>query len=252
MTDLAAIAKKLLARGGPYKTEPCHKRIRILLNKEYIVDTIEAKYVWERDDPFYPQYLKYYIPHKFVKTNGWKEDKDSSSNFTILSQDSGPIAVLFNTGPLEGLVRFDFAAMDAWYEEDVEIYVHPRDPHVRVDVLPSTREVRVEIDGVEVGKSSNVMMLFETGLPPRYYLPQTSVKHELLTESKTITSCPYKGDANYYNVTINGTEHKDAIWWYKLPTHECAFVAGRFCFYNEKVDIWIDGIKQERPKNHWS
>lgn len=118
---------------------------------------------------------RYYIPHKSVKNNGWKEDKDSSSNFTILSQDSGPIAVLFNTGPLEGLVRFDFAAMDAWYEEDVEIYVHPRDPHVRVDVLPSTREVRVEIDGVEVAKSNNVMMLFETGLPPRYYLPQTSV-----------------------------------------------------------------------------
>lgn len=128
--------------------------------------------------------------------------------------------MLFNTGPLEGLVRFDFAAMDAWYEEDVEIYVHPRDPHVRVDVLPSTRAVRVEIDGVEVAKSSNVMMLFETGLPPRYYLPQTSVcgetpggsndstsnmshqvKHDFLTESKTITSCPYKGDAKYASLS---------------------------------------------------
>ena len=69
--------------------------------------------------------------------------------------------------------------MDAWYEEEQEIYVHPRDPNVRVDVLPSTREVRVEIDRVEVAKSNNVMMLFETGLPPRYYLPQTSVRKSL-------------------------------------------------------------------------
>ena len=83
--------------------------------------------------------------------------------------------MLFHKDPLKDLIRFDFGAMDAWYEEDTEIYVHPKDPHVRVDVLPSTREVRVEIDGTQVAKSDNVMMLFETGLPTRYYLPQTSV-----------------------------------------------------------------------------
>ena len=175
--------------------KPCPRRIRILLDQQYIVDTIEARYVWERDDPFYPQYvhppnletphlislpdtdIRYYIPTKDVKVSHFPSAKaDSSSDFTLLGRKSSEVeAVLFHKDPLKDLIRFDFGAMDAWYEEDTEIYVHPKDPHVRVDVLPSTREVRVEIDGTQVAKSDNVMMLFETGLPTRYYLPQTSV-----------------------------------------------------------------------------
>ncbi|MCJ1483620.1 hypothetical protein MMC06_003788, partial [Schaereria dolodes] len=130
--------------------------------------------------------------------------------------------------------------MDSWFEEEQRIYVHPKDPFKRIDILPSSRTIKVEIDGIVVAESSNVMMLIETGLPSRYYLPPTSVDWALLEPSDTVTSCPYKGDANYYNVNVKGKEHKDAIWWYRYPTPESVAVAGRLCFYNEKVDIYID------------
>ena len=90
-------------------------------------------------------------------------------------------------------------------------------------------------------------MLYETGLPVRYYLPKTSFNWELLESSQSVTSCPYKGDANYYTVVIDGKEYKDLVWWYRFPTLETSGIAGKLCFYNEKVDIYVDGVLQERP-----
>lgn len=92
-------------------------------------------------------------------------------------------------------------------------------------------------------------MLFETLLPTRYYLPKTSVDWTYTSPSVTTSGCPYKGEANYYDVTFDGQTLRDAIWWYKYPTAESAAVAGRVCFYNEKVDVWIDGVLQEKPKS---
>lgn len=90
------------------------------------------------------------------------------------------------------------------------------------------------------------MFLFETGLRPRYYLPKTSVKQEYLTPSSTTTKCPYKGLAQYYNVTVEGKEHKDVVWWYEYPTTESAAIQGLVCFYNEKVDVFVDGVLEEK------
>jgi len=89
-------------------------------------------------------------------------------------------------------------------------------------------------------------LLYETGLPIRYYLPKTSVDFELVEPTKTVTSCPYKGEANYYSIVLDGKEYKDYVWWYRYPTPESIAIAGRVCFYNEKVDIYIDGVKEER------
>jgi uncharacterized protein (DUF427 family) len=132
-------------------------------------------------------------------------------------------------GPLKGYCRFIFSAMNGWLEEDDPIYVHPKDPYKRVDIRRSTRAIEVAVDGMTVAKSSWAMHLFETGLPTRYYLPHGSVNWELLTPSTTVTSCPYKGDANYFDVTVNGKRHHDAIWWYKTPVLETAEVAGMVC-----------------------
>jgi len=104
--------------------------------------------------------------------------------------------------------------------------------------------VRVEVAGVTVAQSAQNVFLYESLLRPRYYLPAPAVKWELLSESETTSFCPYKGTANYYNVTVNGQEFKDLIWYYKYPTAESAPVAGRLCFYNEKVNIFIDGVKE--------
>ena len=138
---------------------------------------------------------------------------------------------------------------DQWFQEDEPCYVHPKDPFKRIEIVPSTRTIRIGIDGQTLAESNNVMMLFETLLPTRYYLPKTSVNWEYTKESTTTSSCPYKGMAEYYDVVIEGKEHKDAIWWYKYPTPESIAVAGRVCFYNEKVDVWVDEVLQERPKS---
>ena len=136
--------------------------------------------------------------------------------------------------------------LDAWFEEDTEIYVHPKDPYKRIDILPSTKHIVVKVNDVVVAESSSPLLLFETGLPIRYYLPKTSVNFELLEPSDSLTSCPYKGQANYYSIVIGGKEHKDYVWWYQYPTPESIAIAGRVCFYNEKVDIYIDGLKERK------
>lgn len=96
------------------------------------------------------------------------------------------------------------------------------------------------------------MHLLETGLPTRYYVPPTSVDPAILRETETKTRCPYKGEAEYYSVVLDGKEYKDIVWYYRTPTHESGAIAGLLCFYNEKVDIWLDGHKLERPKTPFS
>lgn len=145
---------------------------------------------------------------------------------------------------------------DQWFEEDTPIFVHPKDPFKRIEILASTRPVKVEIDGKKVAETSTSMHLYETSLPVRYYLPLTSVDPTVLQPSNTRTQCPYKGDAEYYSVVIDGNEHKDVVWYYNRPTAESAPVTGLVCFYNEKVDISIqeDGKWQPlgRPKSVFS
>src|SRR5262249_7077707 len=103
---------------------------------------------------------------------------------------------------LRGAVRLQWTAMDEWLEEDEPVYVHPRDPYSRVDILASTRHIRVEVDGVTVAESHSPRILFETGLPPRYYLPMTDVRQDLLVRSEHQTQCPYKGTAGYFSLRM--------------------------------------------------
>jgi uncharacterized protein (DUF427 family) len=142
--------------------------------------------------------------------------------------------------------------MDEWFEEDEPIYVHPRDPYTRVDILASTRRVVVEVDGQVVADSSQPRILFETGLPPRYYIPLTDVRMDLLRPSATQTQCPYKGTATYWSLEVDGAVHEDVVWIYRSPISESQKIAGLACLYNEKVDISLDGVRQERPHTHFS
>jgi uncharacterized protein (DUF427 family) len=153
---------------------------------------------------------------------------------------------------LRGLVRFEWDAMDSWFEENVEVYVHPRSPEVRIDALSSSRHVRVLVDGEVAADSVRPTVLYETGLLPRYYLPKTDVRMELLTPTDTSTGCPYKGDAHYWSVTVGATTHDDIAWGYRSPLPESQAVAGLVCFYNEKVDLEIDGVVLERTRTKFS
>ncbi|MFC5750627.1 DUF427 domain-containing protein [Actinomadura rugatobispora] len=241
------------------RTEQGAKRVRAYLGGRLVADTIKPFLVWEI--PYYPTY---YIPVEDVRAELVKEgagkhspSRGDATLYTVKvdgTQAEGA-ALRYEESPVEelrDLVRLEWDAMDAWFEEDEEVFVHPRDPHKRVDVLPSSRHVRVEIDGVTVAESSNPRLLFETGLPVRYYLPKPHVRWDLLESTDTVTGCPYKGEAVYWAVKVNGTAHKDLAWSYPHPLPESQGVGGLVCFYNEKVDIFVDGVKQERPKTHFS
>jgi uncharacterized protein (DUF427 family) len=164
--------------------------------------------------------------------------------------DNGRVAtnrlLLFDIDTLKGLYKVDFHSMDQWFEEDVPVYGHPKDPYKRIDILHSTRNVKVAVDGVTLADSSSHLFLLETTLRTRHYLPPTSVNWEYLRKSDTETLCPYKGRANYYDVIVNGKQYRDLVWYYRYPTSESAPIAGYMCFYNEKVDLWVDGEKEQR------
>jgi uncharacterized protein (DUF427 family) len=235
------------------------KRVRVYLGGEVLADTIHPRLVWEV--PYYPAY---YFPVEDVRTELLEPDgtyhspsRGDARTFTVRAggKEASAGALRYDESPIEelrDLVRFDWAAMDAWFEEDEEVFVHPRDPHTRVDILPSSRHVRVEVDGVTVAESPSPLLLFETGLPIRYYLPKTHVRMDLLTPTDSVTACPYKGTAEYWSIRAGDGVHKDLAWSYRTPLPESERVAGHISFYNEKVDIYVDGVLQDRPKTKFS
>ncbi len=158
---------------------------------------------------------------------------------------------------MAGTARFEWAALDAWYEEDEQIFVHPRNPYARVDALRSHRRVRVSLDGVTLAETDTPVLVFETGLPTRYYIDRTDVSFAHLVPSDTQTACPYKGvTSQYWSVQLDSgpirPEHQDLAWAYDFPTRQLLPVAGLVAFYNEKLDIEIDGHPLPRPHTHFS
>ena len=139
-------------------------------------------------------------------------------------------------------VSFYWNRVDAWFEEDDEVFVHARDPYKRVDVLRSSRHVVVRIDGEVVADSHRPLLLFETGLPTRYYLPRLDVRADVLLPSATTTRCPYKGIAEYHSVHVGDTVHDDVVWFYPSPIPEIPKIEQHLCFFNERVDIEVDGV----------
>ncbi|MFC5186981.1 DUF427 domain-containing protein [Actinomadura harenae] len=236
------------------RIEQSSRRVRAFLDGHVVADTVRPVLVWEGT-----HYLAYYVPVEDVRAelveNGpgrRSPSRGDATSYTVKVGDTEAkdAALRYPDSPVEelrGLVRLDWDAMDAWFEEDQEIFVHPRSPHHRVDVLPSSRRVRVEVDGVTVAESGSPRMLFETGLPVRYYLPKTHVRMDLLEHTDTATGCPYKGTAEYWSVRVGDTVHKDFAWSYPTPLPESRDIAGFVSFYNEKVDVYVDGVLQERP-----
>jgi uncharacterized protein (DUF427 family) len=245
---------------GRVRVEDGPKRVRVLFGGELIADTTHVKLVWEK--PYYPTY---YLPAQDVRTDvlvptGETDHSPSRGDAAIHDvkvgdRRAGGAALRYDEPRIPELadtIRLEWAAMDAWFEEDEQVHVHPRDPYKRVDILQSSRHVRVEIDGVTVADSHQPRMLFETSLPTRYYLPKTDVRLDLMTPTDHRTRCPYKGTAEYYDVKVGDKTYDNYVWWYRHPTMESAAIAGYVCFYNERVDIFVDGELQQRPKAPFS
>jgi uncharacterized protein (DUF427 family) len=240
--------------------EPVPRRVRATLAGRVVLDTTKALYVWE-----WPNYPQYYAPMADVDSS-LLVDEDHAQHLhrghtQLYSLAVGdvvrPSAVrVYVDAVVEGLsgtARFEWDALDSWFEEDEEVFVHPRNPYSRVDALRSTRRVRVELEGVMLAESSSPVMVFETGLPTRYYLNQTEVDFTHLTKSDTVTACPYKGrTSGYWSVQLDDAVHADLAWSYNFPTRQLLPIAGLVAFYNEKVDIVLDGERLARPVTHFS
>ena len=154
--------------------------------------------------------------------------------------------------PIKGYVAFDWPRMDQWFEEDEEVFVHARDPYHRVDVLESHRPVRVVLGGEVLAETRSARFLFETSLPVRYYIPPEDVRMDLLEPSATVTRCPYKGTTGHYNARVGGEVAADVAWTYAQPIAECPRIKEYVCFYNERVEIFVDGAPIETVTTPWS
>lgn len=238
---------------------PVPRRIRGLKAGETLVDTTGALYVWE-----WPHYPQYYVPKADVRMAAFIEGDVITTpqgaarhlEWKAGAIERRPAGRLITTSPLAGLtetVRIVWDALDHWFEEDEEVFVHPRSPYKRVDALRSTRAVRVELDGAVLSEARGCVMVFETGLPTRYYIDPTNVRFALLTPSSTRTQCPYKGKTGgYWSAQANSTNIPDVAWTYLFTTAAMTPIAGLVAFLNEKVDIFIDGHLEPRPVSHFS
>jgi uncharacterized protein (DUF427 family) len=245
---------------GRVRVEHAQKRVRAYLGGELVLDTTSPLLVWEK--PYYPTY---YFPVGDVRMELLEPDggvahspsRGDGTTFTLRAggKEVSGAALRYETSPFEELrdaVRLEWSALDAWFEEDEEVFTHPRDPYTRIDILASSRHVRVEVDGVTIAESSKPTLLFETGLPVRYYLPKTHVRMDLLVPAEKESHCPYKGQAEYWSVRVGDAIHPDLAWSYRTPIPESQKIAGLIAFYNERVDLVVDGVRQERPQTKFS
>jgi uncharacterized protein (DUF427 family) len=200
--------------------EPTEKRIRATRGEETVIDTRRALIVWAPGQVV-PTYA---VPREDIRGEVPGAD-----------------------GPLSGFVTLDFAALDAWYEEDERNIGHPKDPFHRIDILHGSRHVVVEHEGVVLADTRHPYLLFETGLPVRYYLAAADVDTEAMQRTDTRSTCAYKGHASYW-----AHQGQDVAWFYPEPQREASEIQDRIAFFNERVDITVDGERLARPTTPWS
>ena len=239
---------------GRIRIETSGKRVRAYLAGRLVADSTHPAMVWEK--PYYPTY---YFPIDDMRadlvSSGDVNRSPSGGEGTVFDvrvtgATAPSAATRYLDSPIErlrDLVRLDWSAMTEWFEEDEIVYTHPRDPYTRVDILPSSRHIRVEIDGIVVADTHQPRLLFETGLPTRYYVPLTDVRMDLLLPSSSESYCPYKGTARHLSLDTRDSVKPDVAWVYRTPLPESQKIAGLVSFYNERADIFVDGELQDRP-----
>ncbi|MFJ1968131.1 DUF427 domain-containing protein [Streptomyces sp. NPDC087903] len=243
--------------------EPSTRWVRGSKNGVTVVDSRRPVLVWEPDLPV-PQYA---FPREEVREDLLRPAKNpptgthtGSQIFYDLEAGGDPVenaAWTFPAEDLAGHIAFEWfrrwgTGLDHWYEEEEEIFIHPRDPHKRVDALSSSRHVRVDIDGTTVADTRRPVLLFETALPTRYYIPREDVRLDLFTPTEHHTGCPYKGTAQYWSWRGDADVPPNLVWSYPDPLPQVAAVRGLLAFFNEAVDITVDGERVARPVTPFS
>lgn len=243
-------------------TMPSPRRVRVRIGGETVADSIQALLLYECDHlpayyfPLADTRLEYFKPSALTTACPYK---GSASYMSFASNGRSVEDVMWRYASpmpqcpaISDHVSFIWNKVDHWYEEDEEIFVHARDPFRRVDCLPSSRRVRIEVAGTVVAESWRAVFLFETGLPTRYYLPLEDARREFLHQSHFETRCPYKGQARYFDLKVGASVLQDKVWYYPDPVHEAARIRGLVAFPNEFVDIFVDDVLQPRPSTSFS
>lgn len=242
--------------------EPVPYRLRGFFAGESVFDTLGAKLLYET-----AHLPVYYVPeqnlrHDLLESSDRRTRCPHKGEASYRSLRVGdrfePEAVWTYREPiapaafLAGYAAFYWAKLDRWFVEDEQVLGHPRDPYHRIDTFRISRPVRVSVDDETVAESTRTVALFESGLPARFYLPAEDVRTDLLEPSETKTRCAYKGVATYWHVRVGHTLREDLAWTYAEPERDGAAVRGLICFFNERVDLEVDGDAQERPVTRWS
>jgi uncharacterized protein (DUF427 family) len=233
--------------------EPTPRRIRVRLGARLVADSTRALLMIRYGPKGLPTY---FLPQEDVAAGTLVDearDGDGRSTWTVRAgPDRAAGAAWTDPHPaLAGHVTFSWRQLD-WYEEDEPVRVHARSPYGRVDTLRSSRVVEVRVGGETVARSVRPLLLLETHLPVRYYLPFADVHPEFLEASDTVSECPYKGRARYWSVRADGLVVPDAAWSYPEPVPECPRIRDLVCFFTERVDLVVDGVPQRRTVSPWS
>jgi uncharacterized protein (DUF427 family) len=247
------------------RTELSTRWVRGYVGQTAVVDTRSALLFWEDDFP--PSYA---FDRADVRVDLLHPTDAPPPRQPWFFLPHGPVSAWYDlvvdgrTLPHAAWVRDDPALsdrlvvswqpglLDRWLEEDEEVAGHPRDPYKRVDALASSRHVEVSLDGVLLASSRSPVLLFETGLPTRYYLPREDVRFEALTPSAGHSHCPYKGDADRYWDVAGHPNGAGLAWSYSQPFPAVRRIQDRVAFYDELVDVTVDGVRQPRPVSPFS
>jgi uncharacterized protein (DUF427 family) len=252
-----------MAMYDTYKFEASPRWVRTLLGGTTVADSRRMKLLWEpRRLPVYA-FPRADVRMDLLTQSGERTDdkKGATTLWTVRAGDRVAEHAAWTVDrpadgvpeDLAGYVFLNWGQMDTWYEEDDQVYVHPRDPYHRVDVLNSSRHVRVEMLGQTVADTRRPRLLFETDVPTRYYIPRHDVRMDLLVPSETVTQCPYKGLASHLSLRTGGKLARDIAWFYPFPIQECAKIENLVCFYDERVDaVHVDGEPMPKPQTPWS
>lgn len=243
--------------------EPTPRWIRVRIGEELVADTRHARLHVQYGPGALPRSFlpTYYIPLEDVVAGVLVDPVEEQTGlrvWTVQAADRRADGAAWMhlqapepLGAIAGHVTFSWHDPIAWFEEEERLLAHARDPHKRVDVVASSRHVRVEAAGALLAESRRPLMLFETALPVRYYLPRQHVSVELVL-SDTQSVCPYKGVATWWSARIGDHLLEDIAWSYPSPIPENPRIAGLVCFRNERVDLTLDGRRLERPITPWS
>jgi uncharacterized protein (DUF427 family) len=232
--------------------EASNRRVRAELNGVTIVDTLTPVLVWQRRYP-----TNYAVPLVDVPAGLLRDASPEGDRRWFDAEIAGQTIEHIGWTPLDAPelaehIVLEWGVMDRWLEEDEEILGHPRDPYTRCDPIQSTRHVQVRVGGTLVADSTRPVLLFETGLPTRYYLPADDVRLDLLEPSAHTSFCPYKGWASYHSVRVDGNVHENIVWCYTDPFDEVSKIRDLLAFFDEKVEVIVDGVVQPTPVTAWS